>query len=105
MRKSAFAAILVLLALEAPADACHRFAVWHFPYRQSCGVAERMRYRAQAMAVPMAPRPIAARAIHKAIAAAPEIPLPDLRDIEWGAIAVESDRARLMLKAILEMNK
>lgn len=100
MRKSLLASALILLAIEAPADACHRFSIWHYRQPQACGLAHRMRFRAQAQGVPMPHKPIPPRAIAPGPAPSPDIPLPDLRDIEWGSVAQDSDRGRLMLHAI-----
>jgi hypothetical protein len=80
--------------LATPAEACHRFSVWKYPWPQRCGLA---------------PTTIAR---HAARRAAPKlifppsqevaIPLPTLEAIDWGAVADDDARGRLELKAILE---
>ena len=61
----ALLAILVFFALAEPAAACRRFSIWHYNFPQPCPIASP---EAQA-----APAP-----------AAPDIPLPDLTEINWG---------------------
>jgi hypothetical protein len=61
----ALLAILLFVALAEPAAACRRFSIWHYNFPQPCSVA-----RPEAQATP-AP-------------AAPDIPLPDLTEINWG---------------------
>ena len=61
----ALLAILLFFALAQPAAACRRFSIWHYDFPQPCPIA---RPEAQA-----APAP-----------AAPDIPLPDLTEINWG---------------------
>jgi hypothetical protein len=61
----ALLAVLLFFALAEPASACRRFSIWHYNFPQPCPIA---RLEAQA-----APAP-----------AAPDIPLPDLTEINWG---------------------
>ena len=61
----ALLAILLFFALAQPAAACRRYSIWHYNFPQPCPVG---RAEAQAAAVP----------------AAPDIPLPDLIEINWG---------------------
>jgi hypothetical protein len=61
----ALLAILFFFALAQPTSACRRFSIWHYTFPQPCPTA-----RAEAQAAP-AP-------------AAPDMPLPDLTDINWG---------------------
>ena len=59
-------AILIFLALAEPTAACRRFSIWHYNFPQPrCPIDTP---EAQA-----APAP-----------AAPDIPLPDLTEINWG---------------------
>jgi hypothetical protein len=61
----ALLAILLFFALAQPAAACRRFSIWHYNFSQPCLIA---RPEAQA-----APAP-----------AAPDMPVPDLTEINWG---------------------
>jgi hypothetical protein len=61
----ALLAVPLFFALAQPAAACRRFSIWHYNFPQPCLIA---RPEAQA-----APTP-----------AAPDIPLPDLTEINWG---------------------
>jgi hypothetical protein len=51
-------------ALAQPASACRRFSIWHYTFPQPCPIA-----RAEA---------------RRTCPAAPDMPLPDLTDINWG---------------------
>jgi len=77
--KAVLAAILLLFS--TPAEACHRFHYWAYPFAQRC---PSVGPEPQAVPVP----------------AAIEIPLPDLTEITWG----ETGDARLagisMLRAL-----
>ena len=77
----ALLAILVFFALAQPASACRRFSIWHYDFPQPCPVG---RVEAQA-----APAPIA-----------PDIPLPDLTEINWGEIGDGRLAAIGMLRAL-----
>jgi hypothetical protein len=57
--------MLIFFAQAEPAAACRRFSIWHYNFPQPCPIA-----RGEAQAAP-AP-------------AAPDIPLPDLTEINWG---------------------
>jgi hypothetical protein len=108
MRRSAGAIALALLAISAaasPAGACHHFAIWHFPHPQACPLAHRARYRAQAPLVPMAPAGDWPPALRRALARMHEIALPDLSAIDWGAVADDQDRGRLMLHALFQQGE
>ena len=62
----ALLAILIFFALAEPAAACRRFSIWRYNFPQPpCPIASP---EAQA-----APAPVA-----------PDIPLPDLTEINWG---------------------
>jgi hypothetical protein len=61
----ALLAILLFFALAQPAAACRRFSIWHYDFPQPCPIAG-----AEAQAATMPP--------------APDIPLPDLTEINWG---------------------
>ena len=61
----ALLAVLVFFALAEPAAACRRFSIWHYNFPQPCLIA---RPEAQAATAPPAP----------------DIPLPDLTEINWG---------------------
>ena len=61
----ALLALLLFFALAQPAAACRRFSIWHYNFPQPCLIA---RPEAQAALMP----------------AAPDIPLPDLTEINWG---------------------
>ena len=65
-------AILLFFALAEPAAACRRFSIWRYNFPQPCPIA-----RPEAQAEPAA--------------AALDIPLPDLTEINWG----ENDDGRL----------
>ena len=60
----ALLAILFFFALAQPASACRRFSIWHYTFPQTCPIA-----RAEA---------------RRTCPAAPDMPLPDLTDINWG---------------------
>jgi hypothetical protein len=74
--KSRLAAVLLLFS--TPAEACHRFHHWAYPFPQRCPSAGP---ESQAVPVP----------------ASVEIPLPDLTEITWG----ETGDARLAAIAML----
>ena len=58
--------ILIFFALMESASACRRFSIWHYNF-------------------PQPPCPIASSEAQAAPApAAPDIPLPDLTEINWG---------------------
>ena len=60
--------ILIFFALAEPAAAaCRRFSIWHYSFPQPCPIAG-----PEARAATMPP--------------APDIPLPDLTEINWGEI-------------------
>jgi hypothetical protein len=61
----ALLAILLFFALAQPASACRRFTIWHYNFPQPCPIA-----RAEVQTGP--------------VLAAPDIPLPDLTEINWG---------------------
>ena len=61
----ALLAILLFFPPAEPAAACRRFSIWHYNFPQPCPIG---RPEAQAAAAP----------------AAPDIPLPDLTEINWG---------------------
>ena len=73
--------ILIFFALAEPAAACRRFSIWHYNFPQPCPIAG-----AEAQAAP-AP-------------AAPDIPLPDLTEINWGEIGDGRLAAIGMLRAL-----
>lgn len=58
-------AILLFFALTQPASACKHFSIWHYNFPQPCPIGS-----SETKAV-LAP-------------ATPEIPLPDLSNINWG---------------------
>ena len=57
--------IFIFFALAEPAAACRRFSIWRYSFPQPCPIA---RPEAQAATAPPAP----------------DIPLPDLTEINWG---------------------
>jgi hypothetical protein len=57
--------ILIFFALAEPAAACRHFSIWHYNFPQPCLID---RPEAQAATAPPAP----------------DIPLPDLTEINWG---------------------
>jgi hypothetical protein len=70
------------LAFHAqPASACRHFSIWHYDFPQPCSIA---RSAAKTVDVP----------------AAPEIPLPDLTDIDWGEAGDERLAATAILRAL-----
>jgi hypothetical protein len=103
--KSLKLALVLSLAMDAPAAACHRFHVWRYPWPQRCD----------------APRPIGVALVRIAPSPSavneetlketpkketpPPIPLPSLADAAYGAVwGVEPDagtRARLLLRAVV----
>jgi hypothetical protein len=93
-----------MLVATDTASACHRFSRWYYPYRQSCRVtalAPRMRFR-----LPRARINIhlvtEATPPHRIATSVPDIPLPDLVDIDWGHPPDEDTRGRLLLRVILQ---
>ena len=58
-------AILIFFALAEPASACRRYSIWHYNFPQPCPVG---RLEAQTARAPVAP----------------DIPLPELTEINWG---------------------
>ena len=57
--------ILIFFELAEPASACGRYSIWHYNFPQPC-----LSDRPEAQAAPAA--------------AALDIPLPDLTEINWG---------------------
>ena len=57
--------ILIFFALMEPVAACRRYSIWHYNFPQPC----------------LSDRPVAQAA---PAPAAPDIPLPDLAEIDWG---------------------
>jgi len=103
--KSLKLALVLSLAMDAPAAACHRFHVWRYPWPQRCdaplpiGVA----------LVRIAPRPSAVneetpKKETPKKETPPPIPLPSLADAAygavWGAEPDENTRARLLRAAL-----
>ena len=89
---------LALALTSAPAEACHRFSVWNYPWRQSCGFIPKT--------VPKIGidkrSPLRVARNLATTTSRPEIPLPALEPIDWGQPADEEARGRLELKALLE---
>lgn len=94
MRRAALAAALGGLALlgAAPAQACHKFAYWGFPWPQRCG--PEFRPAPIQKRIYLGPPPIP-------MARPTEIPLPDMAFIECPA-ADEGMAGRVMLRAAIE---
>jgi hypothetical protein len=91
-------ALAALMMTAAPAEACHRFARWHYPWPQRCGVQRHVAGLVTPVSfeAPLpAPRPDAA-----------EFPLPDMAGI-WDAAADDETRARLIaiVKLREQMNR
>jgi hypothetical protein len=63
--RSLLVILIFFFALAEPAAACRRFSIWHYNFPQPCLIA---RPEAQAATAPPAP----------------DIPLPDLTEINWG---------------------
>ena len=89
---------LAIALLPAPAEACHRFSVWHYPWAQRCGVIPKT--------VPKIgidkQTPLRVARNLATTTSWPEIPLPSLLTIDWGQPADDDARGRLELKALLE---
>jgi hypothetical protein len=65
VRMRSLLVILIFFAMAEPAAACRRFSIWHYSFPQPCPIA---RPEVQAATAPPAP----------------DIPLPDLTEINWG---------------------
>jgi hypothetical protein len=87
-------AVAALLASGSPALACKHFKYWHYLTPQLCDEAGRWHGPVQVVQA-------AAPAGVKIVPKSPEIPLPDLKAIEWGDSLDENARARLILKSML----
>ena len=74
-------AILLFFALTQPASACRHFSIWHYNFPQPCPIAS--------PAAKTAPAP-----------AAPDIPLPDLSNINWGETGDERLTAAARQRAL-----
>ena len=48
---------LILIATVTPADACHRFAIWKYPFPQRCSVAKAPVYPLPPIKAPDMPLP------------------------------------------------
>ena len=98
--KSLKLALVLLLAMDAPAAACHRFHVWRYPWPQRCDAPRSIRVAL----VRIAPRPSAVNEETPKKETPPPIPLPSLADAVygavWGAEPDESTRARLLRAAL-----
>lgn len=69
-------AIAAVLLLTSSADACHKFSIWNYPYRQHCGIV-----RAQAIIAPNPPpKPLLYYADRSPDV---DIPLPSLEGMEF----------------------
>lgn len=86
MKAIGLALALIVAGGASPAEACHRFSVWKYPWPQQC-----------AAAVPNFP--ILSRISGKRPS---PIPLPALEPIDWGQPADDEARARIELRALLE---
>ena len=73
--------ILLFFALAEPAAACRRYSIWHYNFPQPC-----LSDRSEAQATTAPP--------------APDIPLPDLTEINWGEIGDGRLAAIGMLRAL-----
>lgn len=73
---------LALLALTQPAEACHRFSVWRYPYPQRCGVARVERVVAIPAAIMPPMRPVefdpATEMLRERLASPPHVEPGDL---------------------------
>lgn len=87
MRRAALSAIAILAA--QPAEACHRFHIWKYPWRQTCRVTA------------LAPTGIRSLQKIEVVPVEREIPLPSLTDIDWGTSPDDELRGRLWLRATL----
>lgn len=84
--RAAIVATVILTSNPAWAG-CHRFSIWHYPWRQTCRVTPIIPVAFEA---PLPePRPI-------------EIPIPSLTDIDWGSPPDDDTRGRLMLRTTLQ---
>ena len=94
--KSLKLALVLSLAMDAPAVACHRFHVWRYPWPQRCDAPRSIRVAL----VRIAPRP----SVVNEEKTPPPIPLPSLADAAygavWGAEPDENTRARLLRAAL-----
>jgi hypothetical protein len=98
MIRSPLLAAALLAAMTTDAAACHRFSVWHYPWRQSCGVAVKHQIRTISYKFSRT-RPKGAPALPDA----PAMPLPSLARADLDEPeADEAARARLLLRAALE---
>jgi hypothetical protein len=99
-------ALALALTLAAdPAVACHRYSVWHYPFRQSCGAARLS--KASVFRVQLSKA--LGNQIRKPVSfvnRAPEmptVPLPSLAKADLDEPeADEPTRARVLLRAALE---
>jgi hypothetical protein len=103
VRRAVIAALAMLVATD-DAGACHRYRDWRYPRPQTCRVtalAPRVRFR-----FPRARINIhlvtEATPPHRIATPIPDIPLPDLVDIDWGHPPDEDTRGRLLLRVILQ---
>lgn len=106
MRRALGVLIVMLLAIDT-ADACHHYSIWHYPQAQSCGFAPHRVTALAPRAVRLPQRRINVsvisdqRLVHRPVET-PEIALPSLADIEWGHLADDDVRGRILLRAILQ---
>jgi hypothetical protein len=98
LRGFALAAAL-LAATTTEAAACHHYAVWHYPWRQSCGWASEHRKASAATTASSDARKVPSRFSTPE----PALPLPSLAraDLDGGE-ADEPTRAHVLLRAVLE---
>src|SRR4029077_17549151 len=92
MRKIAGSLLVGLFAIQPASSslgAYHRYSVWHYPWPQSCLPDRPKTDQAKLEVLPPA-RPL------------DEQVLPLLTDIEWGSLATEEQRARLLLRILLD---
>ena len=87
---------LAIALLPAPAEACHRFSVWKYPWRQSCGFIPIPKIGIDKRSPLRVARNLAPTTSW------PEIPLPALEPIDWGQEADDEARGRIELRALLE---
>jgi hypothetical protein len=92
--KSLVLALVLSLAMDAPAAACHRFHVWRYPWPQRCDAP-----RLRVATVRIAPRQSAVNGETPQKETPPSIPLPSLADAVWGAEPDENTRVRLLRAA------
>jgi hypothetical protein len=100
VRRAAIVAALLLMAMDS-ADACHRYQRWYYPYPQNCrmtALAPKSRFRLPRaridISLKMPARPV--------VPLPPDIPLPDLANIEWGQFPDDELRGRLLLRVLLQ---